>query len=331
MENRKVVTSKRRARRARFEGFNFTRDHIPAGDGVDLLTDYRARAWQAFEELPYPTTKDEAWRRTDIRRLNNDFQLPRSGVYEDLAPVPERLLKPLVSEQHGGQIILLPGGLEHNVDPSLAEEGVIFTDLETAAREYPDQLSRVMGQIVKPSDGKFAALTGALTRNGIFVYVPRGVQVEQPLHSLMWAAGSGLAHFSHLLVWLEEGASLTYVHEAASPNGVEGQTLHGGIVEIYVGTHANLRFVELQSLGDNVWNFAHERVSVERDGNLDWVFGAIGTKLTKNFSDLDLVGRGASGRMSGFILQMVLNISTTIPSKTTWPPTRPAICSSKEH
>ncbi|MBL6979806.1 MAG: Fe-S cluster assembly protein SufD, partial [Anaerolineales bacterium] len=91
-----------------------------------------------------------------------------------------------------------------------------------------------------------------------------------------------------------------YVHEAASPNGETRQTLHGGVVEIHVGAGANLRFVELQSLGDNVWNFTHERARVESDGNIDWIFGAIGTKLTKNFSDLDLVGKGANGRMSGF-------------------------------
>jgi Fe-S cluster assembly protein SufD len=59
-------------------------------------------------------------------------------------------------------------------------------------------------------------------------------------------------------------------------------------------------FVELQSWGENVWNFSHERVHVDRDGNLDWIFGAIGSRLTKNFSDLELMGRGSTGRMSGF-------------------------------
>jgi Fe-S cluster assembly protein SufD len=58
--------------------------------------------------------------------------------------------------------------------------------------------------------------------------------------------------------------------------------------------------VELQSWGEHVWNFSHERVRVGRDSNLDWVFVAVGSHLTKNFSDLDLIGRGATGRMSGF-------------------------------
>jgi Fe-S cluster assembly protein SufD len=69
---------------------------------------------------------------------------------------------------------------------------------------------------------------------------------------------------------------------------------------VYVGANASLRFVELQSWGEHVWNFTHERARVERDGHIDWVFGAIGGRLTKNFAELDLVGTGAVGRMSGF-------------------------------
>jgi Fe-S cluster assembly protein SufD len=90
------------------------------------------------------------------------------------------------------------------------------------------------------------------------------------------------------------------VHEAASPTETGGQSLHAGIVEMFVGPEANLRFVELQSWGEHVWNFTHERVNVERNGNLDWIFGAIGSHLTKNFSELNLVGQGSTGKMSGF-------------------------------
>ncbi|MBN1665952.1 MAG: Fe-S cluster assembly protein SufD [Anaerolineales bacterium] len=297
MANKKVVTTARRTRQASFAGFNFTAEMLPAGS--ELLNQYRQRAWQAFEALPYPTTQDEPWRRTDIRGLDGSVKLPAENAYLDLEAVPARLLKPLVAEQHGGQIVLLPGGMQAELDAALTAQGVIFSDLERAAGDYPELVEKALGQIVKPEEGKFAALSAALSSNGVFVYVPRGVQVEQPLHSVLWTPGAGLAHFSHLVVWLEEGASLTYVHEAASPNEAE-QSVHGGIVELYVGPNASLRFVELQSLGDKVWNFTHERARVERDGNLDWIFGAIGTQLTKNFSDLDLAGRGATGRMSGF-------------------------------
>ncbi len=297
MTTKKVVTTSRRRRDRGFTGFNFTAEMV--ADAPGFLGEYRANAWATFENLPYPTTKDEPWRRTDLRGLDGSVQIPVQNAFQDLPPVPAHLLHPLVGDQPGGQIVLLPGGMETQVEAADLPEGVIFTDFVTAAQKYPEQFEKVLSSVVKPEDGKFAAMTAALAPNGVFVYVPRGVQVEQPLHSVQWAVGVGLAHFSHLIIWVEDGAALTYVHENASPNEV-GQTFHGGIVEIHVGANANLRFVELQSLGDNVWNFTHERARVERDGNLDWIFGAIGSKMTKNFSDLDLAGPGSVGRMSGF-------------------------------
>jgi Fe-S cluster assembly protein SufD len=176
---------------------------------------------------------------------------------------------------------------------------VLFTDLRTALVENPDLVASMAGELVRPEEGKFAALAGALSQNGVVLYVPKGVIIEQPLNSLLWGPGGGLAHISHILVWVDEGASVTYVHEAASPDE-SAASMHAGIVEIKVGDGANLKFVELQSWGRHVWNFSHERVNAERDANVDWIFGAVGSHLTKNFSELDLVGDGATGRMSGF-------------------------------
>ncbi|HJW91252.1 MAG TPA: Fe-S cluster assembly protein SufD [Anaerolineales bacterium] len=302
---RTVVTRTQRIERPETQEFQFTRAMIPAPRGPEVVSgfveSYRRQAWEAFRNQPLPKTTDEPWRRTDLRRLEADsFSLPEEGAYLDLPAVPEVLLQPLVGDRQGGQIVLLPGGSEVRLSAELAAQGVIFTDLETAEVEYPQVLAQVMGQIVKPTEGKFAAMAVSLARSGVLLYVPRGVQVEEPLHSILWGPGSRLAYMSHILVWVEDGASLTYVHEAASPTEPDGQTLHSGIVEIYVGQGANLRFVELQSWGEHVWNFSHERARVGRDGNLDWIFVAVGSQLTKNFSDLDLTGEGATGRMSGF-------------------------------
>ena len=305
MSTRTVVTRTRRADQAEKRDFAFTRSMSPSladgWDGPAFLRDYHNRAWQSFESLPMPTTRDEAWRRTDLQALQvGALRLPETGLVTGLPDVPPELLKPLVGDGHGGQLILKPGQIEAYLDPELARRGVIFTDLQTAGRQHPDQLAKVIGQVVGPEEGRFAALAAALAHTGVFVYIPRGVQVDAPLHSLLWGPGAELAYCSHIMVWLEEGASLTYVHEAASPTEARGQAMHAGLVEIHVGSGANLRFVELQSWGEHVWNFTHERARVHQDGNLDWIFGALGSHLTKNFSDLDLVGTGATGRMSGF-------------------------------
>lgn len=302
---KRVVTRRGTARKASSGEFTFTPELIPewvnGPKEQAFLREYRQEAWQRFETLEMPKTTDEPWRRTNIRRLAADsFVAAHEADTGEFPPVPAELLKPLVGQDHGGQITMTATSSEvQQISADLAKQGVIFTDLATAAKEHPEVLSKVLGQIVKTDEGKFAALAGALARNGVLLYVPKGVQVEQPLHSVLWGPGEGLAYFSHLLIWVEEGASVTYVHEAASPTEEE-QTLHAGIVEIHVGDAANLRFVELQSWGEHVWNFSHERAVVGRDAQLDWIFGALGSQLTKNFSEITLNGEGSTGRMSGF-------------------------------
>ncbi len=293
-----IVTSRARRPEAAAKQFTFTQDQVRA---IGPLKEYRERAWKAYQRIGMPTTSEEAWRRTDLRGLPAEvFRLPQPGAFEDLPPVREDLLRPLVSNQHGGQIVLTPGGASVDLDPKLAEKGVIFTDLRTAEEKHPDLVASLVSKTVNPEEGKFAALAGALAQTGVVLYVPKGVQIEEPLHSILWGPGSDLAHISHILVLVDEGASVTYVHEAASPDEPGVNAMHAGLVEIQVLQGANLRFVELQSWGKHVWNFSHERVRVERDANLDWIFGAIGSRLTKNFSELDLAGQGAVGRMSGF-------------------------------
>lgn len=294
----KVVVSKSRRTRSAARDFTFTKADVPTLSDSTLAS-YRSQAWESFKRQSLPKMTEEPWRRTDLRNLPvGKFAIPAEGAFADLPSVPEDLLKPLVADQHGGQIVLKPGGVEIDLDESISEQGVIFTDLKTAQEQHPEIVAKTLGDLVKPEEGKFAALAGALSQNGVVLYVPKGVQVEQPLHSVFWGPGA-FAHVSHILVLVEENASVTYVHESASPDE-DVNTMHAGIVELKVESGANLRFVELQSWGRYVWNFSHERARVERDGNLDWIFGAIGSRLTKNFSELDLAGQGSIGRMSGF-------------------------------
>ena len=297
-EKPKVVVSRTRRAESAARDFAFTESDVRAA--VDGTASYQTLAWNAFKRLPLPDTTQEAWRRTDIHHLPTDkFKLAWDGA-SDLPAVREDLLKPLVADQHGGQIILTPGDARIALDEKLAQKGVIFTDLKTAEQKHPELLAKMLGKTVNVEEGKFSALAGAFAQNGVVLYVPKGVIVDEPLHSVLWGPGGNLAHVSHSLVRVDEGASVTYVHESASPDSIGDNSMHAGIVEIQVLQNASMKFVELQSWGRHVWNFSHERARVERDGNLDWIFGAIGSRLTKNFSELDLAGEGAQGRMSGF-------------------------------
>jgi len=299
-ETPRVVTRVRHQEAAALKDFSFTPDHVRKDGLSKHIQTLRQNAWDVYQSTPMPTLKDEAWRRTDLRGMPSDaFHQPISDAYLDLAPLPEDLMKPVADQEHAGQVIILPGGAQVSLGKDLADRGVIFTDLRTAEVNHPAVLEKIMGKVVKADEGKFAAMATALADNGVVLYVPRNVVIEQPLHSLIWGPGKYLAHISHVMVWLEDGASLTYVHEYASPTE-SAPAMHAGLVEIHVGDNANLTFVELQSWGEHIWNFTHERTQVGQDGQLNWIFGAIGGNVTKNFAEIDLNGRGSFGRMSGF-------------------------------
>ena len=297
----KIVSRKKIGKReSSLADFNFTEALIPVVKDPRIKA-YRETAWEAYQSFPFPTMRDEPWRRTDIRGLDTrKFSLSKDS--DVLTEPPERFLTPITGDdKRAGQIIAGAGTPTIELSPELTAQGVVFTDFRSAEKDHPDLLDKLLGQVVIPAEDKFTALAAALAVDGLLLYVPKDVVIEQPLHSLYWGAGENQAYINHLIIWLEEGAHTTFVHESASPDtGTDTQNFHDGIVEIYVGRNAHLNFVELQSWGNNVWSFTRERAKVMGGGHLEWIFGAMGTHLTKNFSDINLIEPGAMGRMSGF-------------------------------
>ena len=263
------------------------------------MRDFRLAAWEIYAALPVPTTQDEAWRRTDIRRLKLEALGPSmNGSAGDGASIPDYLGAQLTEEAPGGVLVEANGVVtQYEVSDALRAQGVIFCDMHTAVREHGDLVRKhFMTHAVRPDEGKFAALHGAFWRGGVFLYVPRNVVAAAPLHSALWATGGRT--FTHTLVVLDTNSEATFMDEYASPPG-EGQAFHNGAIELIVGDGASLRYASLQDFGPNVWQFNHERGRVGRDGKLDWITSVMGTRLTKAFQSSELDAPGAWARMSG--------------------------------
>jgi len=300
---RTVITTKRRTEPAAPAELKLTVEDVKAlskkRKDPAWLAKTRLAAWKVYRSIPMPTLNDEVWRRTDIRPFKwAQTELTALNGAGKTKTVPAAFLKPLAGKEQGGQLVINAGKVEvGKLSAALKRQGVIFTDFQTAAVKHEKLLKKYLNQAVKTTEGKFAALAEALTDGGVFLYVPKNVEVTLPLHSIAWVPGA--SHFTRVLVVLEAGASATYVHELGSPES-NHENLHAGIVELVLGKESNLKFVELQSLGLNTWHFSHERAKIGKDAKLDWVFDAIGSRLTKNFSEIDLDGEGAWCRMSGF-------------------------------
>ena len=267
---------------------------------------HRLAAWEVFEGTPMPTLNDDPWRRTNLAGFkwgtavlpSQAILQPQPNGHGGAARIPAALTKPLAGKIVGGQLVRSGGKTaSYHLDPALRAQNIIFTDFLNAARQYPDLVQKYLSTAVRASEGKFAALAETLVDDGLFVYVPRNAQVTLPLHFVAWLTGP--AHFNRVVIAVDEGAALTLVQEWASPKS-KTPALHAATVEALVGANAHLTLVELQSLGRNVWNFVHERVRVARDATVDWITAAIGSRLTKNFSEVDLEGMGATAKVSGF-------------------------------
>jgi Fe-S cluster assembly protein SufD len=264
------------------------------------LRESRLAAWELYEDMPMPTTQDEDWRRTDYRHIHWDEVgklVQANGARLD--SVPAENLEPLVAGQQGGFLVFVDGKLVHNeVADELTRQGVIFTDLLTACGEH-EALVRpnLMTKAVLPHEGKFAALHAALWTYGVFVYVPRGVAVELPMHAVIYNSHDG-ASMGHVLIVLEEGAEATVLVDYLSRDG-QTQSAYIGATELLVGDAANLKYVGLQDWNRQTFEFSHERARVGRDANLDWVVGTMGGQLVKDYLEIELDGQGAFARMSG--------------------------------
>ncbi len=154
-----------------------------------------------------------------------------------------------------------------------------------------------MTHAVLPSADKFAALHAALWTHGVFLYVPRGKAIDLPAHSIFYTTRPGMT-LGHLLVVLDEGAQINYLHENLSPT-LDSDASFVGATELIVGPGANLKFVNLQDWGRHMFDFTHQRARVNDDAQLDWITGQMGGKLIKAFMEIELDGKGSWGRMSG--------------------------------
>lgn len=291
----KVIIGSSRSRNFPEKSFKFSPEEIRQGN----FHEFRKNAWDTFRVIPFPTNIEESWRRSDLNSMPADsFHLPRGMGEGGKIKIPAGYRKQLLKNS-GGRVILVPGNSDVLVGNAIINQGVIFTDLRTAEQEYPKILEGSMGRVVPAKDGKFAALATAFSQNGMLLYIPKGVNIKAPLSGFLWGDKTGSALISHLVIWVDEGSSASFILESASPS-IPGATLHVSNIEILVGKGASLQFVELQELGKNAWNFSHARARIEEGGNLDWIVGNVGSRFTKSFLNMDLAGEGAKGRMSGF-------------------------------
>ncbi len=263
------------------------------------MTERRVEAWRLFKETPAPNRHDELWRRVDLSQFKLDQLLQAVAIDKKIPAPPTEWAALHTAANAPGWMLHVDGyALQHRVDKSLAEKGVLFIDMATAIQYRQDIVAAHLMSAVKVTESYFAAMHAMLMRGGVVLYVPKGVEVSEPLRAATWLTAKQRFGFNHTLIVLEEGAKATLIEEFASATG-ELQALYNGSVEIILGKGAQLDYVNIQDFARNVYNFSTERAKVGESSTLHWVTGGIGGKFNKNLIEADMMGPNGLALLSG--------------------------------
>jgi Fe-S cluster assembly protein SufB len=184
----------------------------------------------------------------------------------------------------------------HSLREDLEKLGVIFLDMDSGLREYPELVKQYFGTIIPANDNKFAALNSAVWSGGSFVYIPKGVRVEVPLQAYFRINAENMGQFERTLIICEEDSYVHYVEGCTAPI-YSTDSLHSAVVEIVVKKNARCRYTTIQNWSRNVYNLVTKRAAAYENATMEWVDGNLGSKLTMKYPAVVLMEPGARGEV----------------------------------
>ncbi len=267
----------------------------------------RLKALDIFNKKPMPL--QGMWANAELAELNfNDiYYYVRPGeksekswddvpenirnTFEKLGiPEAERKFLAGVGAQYESESVY------HSLRAEWEKLGVVFLDMDSALREYPEVIKEYFGTIIPSADNKFAALNTAVWSGGSFVLVPKGVKVDIPLQAYFRINAENMGQFERTLIIVEEGAEVHYIEGCTAPVYTTN-SLHSAVVEIIVKKDGKCRYTTIQNWANNIFNLVTKRAVAYENAQMEWVDGNIGSRLTMKYPSVYLMGRGAKGEV----------------------------------
>ena len=261
----------------------------------------RIQAYHCFEQMALPKwgpdLKEIDFQDfTYFRRVSKEMERSWSDVPEDIKNTFEKLGIPQAEKDFlaGVTTQYESEAVYHSMLKEVEEKGVIFLDIDSALKEYPDLFRKYFGTIVAAKDNKLAALNAAVWSGGSFIYVPPYVKLEKPLQSYFRINSEAMGQFERTIIIVDEGAEISYVEGCTAPQ-YSKDSLHAAVVEVFVAKKAKCRYSSIQNWSANILNLVTKRALVEEDGTMEWVDGNIGSRITMKYPCCILAGERASG------------------------------------
>jgi len=278
---------------AAFDSVAASLGHLPA-----WWADLKRKAWARYNELPLPRRTDEFWRFSNIRGWQLAEPFARATPASDEIVSALRMRSNLVAEKTAQAVFVNEVRVAQDSLPEhLAKAGVIFDSIENAVLRHPALIqAHFMAQDSALGSEKLTALHRALTTGGAFIYVPKGVEIEQPLVVYHWAAGGRTAVFPHTLVVAEDNAKVTVVEFRQSASDTD-TTFSAGVNDLYAGPGAQVTYVSAQRWSRSSLGFQGNETIVQRDGRIVSLGLQLGGRQVRTESHSRLQGPGAFSQM----------------------------------
>tara|TARA_Y100000996_G_scaffold110517_2_gene81664 strand:+ start:833 stop:2236 length:1404 start_codon:yes stop_codon:yes gene_type:complete len=267
------------------------------------MRDFRVKSLKQFEKRPMPHWGGDMseiyfddiyyYIKPSEAVVDEWEDVPESikDTYEKLGiPEAERKYLAGVTAQYESEVVY------HKNREDLERQGVIFCDMDTALREYPEIVRAYFGKVIPSNDNKFSALNSAVWSGGSFIYVPEGVEVEMPLQAYFRINAENMGQFERTLIIADKGSKVHYIEGCSAPV-YSTDSLHSAVVEIVVKESARVTYTTIQNWSNNVFNLVTKRAIVEAEGHMEWIDGNIGSRLTMKYPAVVMVGPKASGEV----------------------------------
>lgn len=259
----------------------------------DWFLQQRLRGLELSKELALPKpdkTKIENWNFHDFKHYVENENISSLDV------LPEDVKNLLGKGQEAGNVIVQQNVsvVYKELSEDLKSKGVIFTDIWTALKEHEDLVKKYfMTEAVQIDEHRLTALHTALLNGGVFLYVPKNVEVDVPLQTVFWQDDERIGLFNHVLIVADDNSSVTYVENYLSTKAGE-HSVANIITEVIVGNNAIVRYGAVDHLSATVTTYVNRRGRIANDGRIEWALGQMNDGNTVSENWTKCVGNGST-------------------------------------
>ncbi|TDK62322.1 Fe-S cluster assembly protein SufD [Bacillus salipaludis] len=256
------------------------------------MEELRVKAFADVNILPMPRpekTKIDKWNFTQFAS-----HTVKSEPFSSLNELPEEV-KSLVAENKNLYIQRNQTPAFLSLSEELKNKGVIFTDLFTAAKEHGDLLKKYyMTQAINADEHRLTALHAALVNGGVFLYIPKNLEVSEPIQAVYLHDNAETNLFNHVIVVAEDNSSVTYVENYISTvDSAAG--IFNLVTEVVANANAQVRYGAVDNLAKGITTYVNRRGVAGRDARIEWALGLMNEGNTISENTTNLIGDGSYG------------------------------------